>query len=56
MKIEFIADKVQVQTGKKVDNSATVTFVVGEYQRKNLKDLIDIEDGNYKVTVEKYDG
>ena len=51
MKIEFTADKVKVRTGN-VDNGATISFEVGEYQVENLKDLISIVDKELKITVE----
>lgn len=53
-KIQFIADRVKVKTGR-VDNSADVTFEVGEYQLKEIKDLMDMLDKNLKVTVEVAD-
>ena len=53
--IEFISDKVKVKTGN-VDNSAQVTFYVGEYQLDKIKDLVSMVDKNLKVKVEEYDG
>ncbi len=50
-KIEFNSDRVSIK-GPKVDNSYTVSFIVGEYQLKNIKDLITVIDKNLKVNVE----
>jgi hypothetical protein len=49
--IEFNSDKVTIRTGR-VDNSAIVSFEVGEYQLDNIKDLIGLVDKNLKITVE----
>ena len=49
--ITFNSDKVLVKTGK-ADNSATVTFEVGEYQLENIKELVGIVDKNMKIMVE----
>lgn len=51
--LSFVADKVKVKTGN-VDNSATVTFFIGEYQLKHIKELVDLVDKNLKVTVSEY--
>ena len=52
MPITFHADKVKVKTGHRVDNSGEVTFMVGEYQLENLKELISVVDADMKVTIE----
>lgn len=52
MKVQFISDRVKVRTNWKIDNSATVEFEIGEYQAKNLKELIGVVDKELKVTVE----
>ena len=52
--IIFNSDKVSVKTGK-VDNSAMVSFEVGEYQLGNIKDLINVVDKNLRITVEVTD-
>ncbi len=49
--ITFNADRVTVKTGR-VDNSAVVSFEVGEYEVKNIKDLLGIVDKNLKITVD----
>ena len=49
--IEFKSDKVTIRTGR-VDNSAIVSFEVGEYQLYNIKELIGLVDKNLKITVE----
>lgn len=52
MKVEFTADKVQIETGKRVDNSGKVTLIVGEYMLKNILPLGLVIDQNIKVTIE----
>lgn len=52
MKIIFESDQVKVKSGHKVDNSAEVTFVVGEYQLQKIKALVGVIDANIRVTVE----
>ena len=49
--IQFNSDRVTIKTGR-VDNSAIVSFEVGEYQVKNIKDLLGIVDKNLKITVD----
>lgn len=49
--ITFIADKVQVKTGIRIDNSGIVSFVVGEYQLANIKDLVNVVDKQIEVIV-----
>ena len=49
--IEFNSDKVTIRTGR-VDNSAVVSFEVGEYQLSNIKELIGLVDKNLKISVE----
>lgn len=49
--IQFNSDKVSIRTGK-VDNSAIVSFEVGEYEVSKLKELIGIVDKNMKITVD----
>lgn len=51
MKVEFMADKVTIKTGR-VDGSAIVSFEVGEYQLKNLKELVALVNKALKVTVD----
>jgi hypothetical protein len=51
-KITFESDTVKVKSGHKVDGSAEVTFVIGEYQVKNIVDLVTIKDRILKVEVE----
>ncbi len=51
-KIIFRSDRVQVETGKRVDNSGKVTFIVGEYELNAITPLTTIIDKNLKVTVE----
>ena len=53
--IKFNADKVLL-SGPKIDGSYKVSFEVGEYQLKYIKDLIEIRDCIMEVTVEKNDG
>jgi hypothetical protein len=53
--IEFNADKVKLN-GPYADNGWKVTFEIGEYERRKLKDIIDIEPMTrikVKVEVEK---
>lgn len=54
MKIVFKADKVKVRTGKP-DNSAEVSFEIGEYQLKDIADLVSIVDQEIQITVETED-
>ena len=49
--IEFNSDKVTIRTGR-VDNSAIVSFEVGEYELNNIMELIKIVDKNLKISVE----
>ena len=49
--IQFNADKVAIRTGK-VDNSAIVSFEIGEYEVKNIKELLGIVDKNMRITVD----
>ena len=53
-KIEFNADKVKVKTGK-TDNSAEVSFEVGEYSLDQIKDLVTVVAKELKVIVEVKD-
>ena len=48
--IEFESDKVSVK-GPKADFSYQVTFEIGEYQVKKIKDLIGIVNKVMKVKV-----
>ena len=50
--IKFESDQVKVKSGHKVDGSAEVTFVIGEYQVSNIVDLVTIKDKLLRVTVE----
>lgn len=52
MTIKFQSDQVKVKSGHKVDGSAEVTFVVGEYQVSNIVDLVTVKDKLLKVSVE----
>mgnify|MGYP001606924519 CR=1 FL=1 len=49
--IQFEADKVSIR-GPKVDNSYVVSFEVGEYQLKNIRELVGVLDTALKVRVE----
>ncbi len=49
--VEFIADKVRVSTGK-ADNSAVISFTVGEYQLIAIKELVNVIDKNLRVSIE----
>lgn len=49
--ISFFADKVKVKTGR-IDNSGIVEFEVGEYELKNIAQLVTVTDCVLKVTVE----
>lgn len=49
--VRFESDKVTVKTGR-VDNSAIVSFEIGEYQLDQIKDLVSVRDSVLKVTVE----
>lgn len=49
--IVFNSDKVGIK-GPKVDNSYVISFEVGEYEVKNIKDLVGLVDTNLKVSVE----
>ncbi len=49
-----MSDKVSVRTGK-VDNSAVVSFEVGEYEVSKLKELVGVVDKEIKVTVDIID-
>lgn len=51
MKITFTADKVKVKTGHRIDNSGEVTFIVGEYELDNIKDLVNVVDKEIKVDI-----
>ncbi len=51
MKIQFKSDKVKIKTGK-ADNSADVIFEVGEYQLKEIAELVSVIDKEIKVTIE----
>ena len=48
--IIFYSDRVKVKTGR-MDNGAVVEFSIGEYQLKNIKELIGIVDKNMEVIV-----
>lgn len=50
--IQFESDQVKVKTGHKVDGSAEVAFVMGEYQLKNITELLTVRNKVIKVTVE----
>jgi len=50
--ITFNADKVKI-AGPRVDNSFTVTFETGEYEKSKLAELFLIpSDSMLKVTIE----
>ena len=49
--ITFQLDKVTIKTGR-VDNSAVVSFEIGEYELDSIKELVTIRDAVLKVTVE----
>lgn len=49
--IQFQSDKVTIKTGR-VDNSAIVSFEVGEYQLERIAPLISLRDQVLKITVE----
>lgn len=51
-KITFQSDQVKVKSGHKVDGSAEVTFIIGEYQVENIVDLVTIKDKLLSVSVE----
>ena len=51
-KIIFLSDKVKVN-GPRVDNSYSVSFDVGEYEKSKLADLLLLDPGQVlKVSVE----
>jgi hypothetical protein len=52
MNIAFEADTVKIKSGHKVDGSAEVCFIVGEYQVPNIVNLVPVKDKLLKVTVE----
>ena len=52
MRIQFESDQVKVKSGHKVDGSAEVTFVIGEYMVQNIVQLVTVKDKLLKVTVE----
>lgn len=53
MKLEFKADSFQVRGPKGTDQSYTVVFNVGEYERENVAKLMVLPSGvNLKVGVE----
>ena len=54
MKLAFESDQVKVKTGN-IDNGAQVTFLIGEYQLNNIKDLVGQVDKVFKVSVEIVD-
>jgi len=53
--ITFESDQVKVKSGHKVDGSAEVTFVIGEYQVRNIVDLVTVKDKLLQVTVKVID-
>lgn len=50
--IQFQSDQVKVKTGHKVDNSAEITFVVGEYMLEKIKEFVTLTDCVFNVSVE----
>ena len=48
--IKFESDKVSVRTGR-VDNSAIISFEVGEFMLDKIKDLVSLRDIALKVVV-----
>lgn len=53
MKIEFIADKLQVSGPRATDNSFVVKLETGEYEKSKLADLLLLDPGQVlKVSVE----
>lgn len=51
--IEFIADKVKIKVGHRVDGSAEVTFEVGEHMVANILPLGVLSDCNLRIAVTK---
>ncbi len=49
--ITFQADKVKVKSGHRIDNSGEVTFLIGEYQLSQIKDLVTVVDKPMQVIV-----
>ncbi len=49
--IMFLSDKVTIKTGR-VDNSAIVSFEVGEYSLDDIAPLVSITDKVLRITVE----
>lgn len=53
MKVEFIADKLQVSGPRATDNSFVVKLETGEYEKSKLADLLLLDPGQVlKVSVE----
>ena len=55
-KIMFMADAIRVNGPRKTDNSFSVTFETGEYEKSKLADLLLLDPGQVlKVSVETND-
>lgn len=50
--VSFIADKLKIN-GPQVDGGYTITFYTGEYTKKEVSQLLNMNEGNLKVTVEE---
>lgn len=54
--IEFGADRVRI-SGPRIDGTYVVSLEVGEYQRKNLKAILDLpDDESLIILIKKYNG
>lgn len=53
MKVEFIADKLQVSGPRATDNSFVVKLETGEYNNEKIGDLLKLPpQTNLKITIE----
>jgi hypothetical protein len=53
MKIEFIADKLQISGPRSTDNSFVVKLETGEYNNDKMGDLLKLPpQTNLKITIE----
>lgn len=50
--ITFLADKVIIY-GPKVDGGYSIRLEVGEYQKKQIADLVELSDLNVEVTIKE---
>lgn len=50
--ITFVADRVKVKSGHRVDNSGEVILMVGEYELDKIKELVGVVDQLIKVSIE----